>query len=83
MGIFHEVVPSDAVWVRANELAEQSAASAEEALALTKRVLNETIGDDLMTLLAAGAAASSTARTTQAAQEGLAAFLEKRAPKWP
>jgi methylglutaconyl-CoA hydratase len=32
--------------------------------------------------LSAGAAASATSRTTDAAREGLAAFLEKREPKW-
>ncbi len=82
MGIFHEVVQSDVVWARANQLAEACTASAPEALGLTKRLLNETIGDHLTTMLAAGAAASSTARTTDAAAEGLAAFLEKREPHW-
>ncbi|NIL97198.1 MAG: enoyl-CoA hydratase/isomerase family protein [Planctomycetales bacterium] len=82
MGIFHEVVQSDVVWARANQLAEACTASAPEALALTKRLLNETIGDHLVTMLAAGTAASSTARTTAAAAEGLAAFVEKREPNW-
>jgi enoyl-CoA hydratase/carnithine racemase len=63
-------------------LAEECAKSAPEALQLTKRMLNETVGEHLMTLLAAGAAVSATARTTEAAAEGLAAFLEKREPKW-
>ena len=49
-------------------------------LLLTKRLLNETIGEQLPTLLSAGAAVSATARTTEAAAEGLAAFLEKRRP---
>lgn len=65
-----------------NELAQTCAASAPEALSLTKRLLNETIGHHLPTMLAAGAAASCTARTTEAAAEGLAAFLEKREPNW-
>jgi enoyl-CoA hydratase/carnithine racemase len=83
VGIFHEVVPADQVWVRANQLADDCRQSAAEALALTKRTLNETIGDQLMTMLAAGAAVSSTSRTTEAASEGLKAFLEKREPEWP
>jgi 1,4-dihydroxy-2-naphthoyl-CoA synthase len=45
-------------------------------------MLNETIGDRLNVLLSAGAAASAAARTTEAAAEGLAAFLDKRPPKW-
>jgi methylglutaconyl-CoA hydratase len=83
LGLFHEVVSADHLWARANELAKECAASAPEALLLTKRMLNETIGELLPTLLSAGAAVSATARTTEAAAEGLAAFLEKREPRWP
>jgi enoyl-CoA hydratase/carnithine racemase len=82
IGLFHELVHPDHLWPRAVELAQQCAKGAPEALQLTKRMLNETIGEPLTTLLAAGAAASATARTTEAAAEGLAAFLEKREPKW-
>ena len=82
IGLFHEIVEADHLWPRAVELAAQCARSAPEALQLTKRVLNETVGEHLPTLLSAGAAASATARTTEAASEGLAAFLEKREPKW-
>jgi methylglutaconyl-CoA hydratase len=45
-------------------------------------MLNETIGEHLSTLLSAGAATSATARTTAAAAEGVAAFLQKRPPQW-
>jgi len=83
MGLFHEVVPADHLWPRASQLAGECAAGAPEALLLTKRMLNETIGEQLTTLLSAGAAVSATARTTEAAAEGLAAFLEKRKPEWP
>ncbi|MBS0209941.1 MAG: enoyl-CoA hydratase/isomerase family protein [Planctomycetes bacterium] len=83
IGLFHELVDNtDLVWARASEVAGQCAQCAPEALQLTKRMLNETIGDHLTTMLAAGAAASATARTTEAAQEGLKAFLEKRKPEW-
>lgn len=82
-GIYHELVPVDLVWARAAEIAGQCARCAPEALQLTKKMLNETIGEHLSTLLSAGAAASATARTTEAAAEGLAAFLEKREPVWP
>ena len=82
MGLYHEVVPSEFVWARAQELAGEIAKCAPEAILLTKRMLNETIGEHLGTLLSAGAATSATARTTEAAREGLAAFLAKREPKW-
>lgn len=83
IGLVHEVVPADQLLVRAHALAAEIAKSAPEAILLTKRLLNETIGEHLATLLSAGAAASATARTTEAAAEGLAAFLEKREPQWP
>jgi enoyl-CoA hydratase/carnithine racemase len=83
IGLFHELIDADRLWPRAGEVAAQCARCAPEALQLTKRVLNEMIGENLTTLLAAGAAASATARTTEAAAEGLAAFSEKREPKWP
>jgi enoyl-CoA hydratase/carnithine racemase len=82
MGLYHELVERDLVWARAQELSGEIAKSAPGALQLTKRLLNETIGEHLGTLLTAGAADSATARTTDAAREGLAAFLEKREPKW-
>jgi enoyl-CoA hydratase/carnithine racemase len=82
IGLFHELAKADQLWPRAVELAGHCARGAPESLQLTKRMLNETIGEHLTTLLAAGAAASATARTTEAAAEGLAAFLEKREPKW-
>lgn len=83
IGLFHELVHADRLWPRAVEIAAGCARGARESLQLTKQLLNETIGESMTTLLSAGAAASATARTTEAAAEGLAAFLEKREPKWP
>jgi enoyl-CoA hydratase/carnithine racemase len=83
IGLFHEVLKADHLWPRAHEVAAECARCAPEAIQLTKRMLNETVGEHLSTLLSAGAAVSATARTTEAAQEGLNAFLEKREPKWP
>ena len=83
IGLYHEVVKGAVVWARSQEIAGQIAQSAPEAIQLTKKLLNETIGEHLGTQLSAGAAASATARTTEAAREGLAAFLEKRDPQWP
>ncbi len=82
LGVFHELIDLDRVWARAVELAGQCAKGAPEALQLTKRMLNETIGEHLFGLLTSGAAVSATARTTEAAAEGLNAFLEKRPPNW-
>lgn len=82
LGLFHELVETDQVWARAVDLARECAAGAPEAIQLTKRLLNETIGEQLAMQISAGAAMSATARTTEAAQEGLAAFIENRPPKW-
>jgi enoyl-CoA hydratase/carnithine racemase len=82
VGLFHELVAPDKTWARAVQLAEQCAEGAPESLLLTKRMLNETIGEPIGTLLSAGAATSAAARTTEAADIGLAAFLEKRKPEW-
>lgn len=83
MGIYDELVSSEMLWARSMEIAKQIAATAPEAIQLTKRTLNEMIGEHLETHLSAGAAASATSRTTEAAKEGLAAFVEKRDPQWP
>lgn len=83
LGLFHELIDHDRLWARATEIAGQCARSAPQALQLTKRMLNETIGESLFGLLTSGAAVSATARTTDAAAEGLAAFLAKREPNWP
>jgi methylglutaconyl-CoA hydratase len=82
IGLFHEIVEGHLVWARAHEIAGEIAKSAPQAIQLTKKLLNETIGEHLAPQLSSGAAASATARTTDAAREGLAAFLEKREPKW-
>lgn len=83
LGIFHELVATDKVWARAAQLADDCAEGAPEAIQLTKRLLNETLGEHLETQLATGAVMQATAFTTEAAQEGIAAFLANRKPNWP
>ncbi len=82
LGLFHELVAPDQVWARAMELAKECAAGAPEAIQLTKRLLNETVGEQLETQLAAGAVMRATSCTTEAATEGLAAYAEQRPPVW-
>jgi methylglutaconyl-CoA hydratase len=83
IGLFHELLPHDLLWARGHQLAGEFSQCARESLQMTKRMLNETIGESLFTQLTAGAAVSAAARTTEAAAEGLAAFVEKRKPVWP
>jgi enoyl-CoA hydratase/carnithine racemase len=82
LGIYHELIDEPRLWARCVQLGEECAAGAPEALQLTKRLLYETIGEQLSTQLSVGAAMSATSRTTEAAQEGLTAFVEKRKPEW-
>jgi methylglutaconyl-CoA hydratase len=83
MGIYHQVVKQDLVWAVAHEEAQQATQASGEALQLTKKMLNETIGEQLEMLLSAGAAVAATSRTTEAAEEGIRAFVQKRPPEWP
>ncbi|TWT37755.1 1,4-Dihydroxy-2-naphthoyl-CoA synthase [Posidoniimonas corsicana] len=83
IGVYHETVDTPLLWARAVELAKECAAGAPESVQLTKRLLLETVGEQLVTQLSSGAIATATARTTEAAQQGLEAFLEKREPEWP
>jgi enoyl-CoA hydratase/carnithine racemase len=83
IGLFHELVDTDLVWARSAQIASECARAAPEALQLTRRLLNEMIGEHLGTLLSAGAAVTATAHTTEAAAEGMSAFVEGREPNWP
>ena len=83
LGLFHETVETDLVWARSFELARQCASGARESHQMTKQMINETIGESLFTQLRIGAANMAAARTTEAAMEGINAFLEKRDPNWP
>jgi enoyl-CoA hydratase/carnithine racemase len=82
IGLVHELVEYDLLWARGREWVEEIARSSPVALAMTKRVLNETVGEPILSYLATAAAATATARTTADAEEGVGAFLEKRPPKW-
>jgi methylglutaconyl-CoA hydratase len=81
--LVHRLVPSDLVWANANEWAKRIASGAQESVQMTKRLVNEMIGENLMTHLATGAAMMATACSTEAAVEGLSAFSQKRNPKFP
>lgn len=81
-GIYHELVAPDLVWARAAEIGRETSRAAPQAVQLTKRVLHETIGEQLSTQLTGGAVASATALTTDAAREGQAATESGREPEW-
>jgi enoyl-CoA hydratase/carnithine racemase len=83
IGLVHHVVDPDLIWVRAKTWIESIAEGAAESIQLTKRVLNEMVAEKLSGQLASGAAALATSLTTEAAMEGIGAFVEKRAARFP
>ena len=82
LGIVHHIVTPKLVWAKANERVSEIAAGAAESVQLSKRLLNEMIGESLFSQLFSGAAMMATACSTEASKEGLLAFEEKRAPKF-
>ncbi|MEO1496157.1 MAG: enoyl-CoA hydratase/isomerase family protein [Planctomycetota bacterium] len=83
LGLYHTLVSPDLVWAQASDWARSAAAAAPQAVGLTKRLLHDTIAEQLMIQLTSGAAVSATAMTTESAKEGLTAKLEEREPEWP
>ena len=77
-----EAVPSDQIWVTATSIAKEASVGSPQAIQATKRILNENIGELLLTQLSAAAADSATACTTESAGEGIDAFSQKKPPKW-
>ena len=83
LGLCTSPVEREQIWVAASELASQCSQAPREAIQGTKRLLNEGIGEALLTQLSVGAADSATACTTDSASEGIRAFIEHREPDWP
>jgi methylglutaconyl-CoA hydratase len=83
LGFVHSIVEPDAIWVRAKTWIDSISEGAHESIQLSKRLINEMVGESMMSQLASGAAAMATALTTEAAIEGLGAFVEKRDPVFP
>lgn len=80
-GLVYEVAAGpldDAV----SSLAESITLGSPEALALTRRHLDEVGGSDLVARIRQSIEVSALARGSADAREGLAAFLEKRNPNW-
>jgi enoyl-CoA hydratase/carnithine racemase len=83
IGLVHHVVPPELTWAKAHEIANVIATGAAESIQMSKRLLNEMIGESLLSQLMSGSAMMATACSTEAAAEGLAAFQAKRPPKFP
>jgi methylglutaconyl-CoA hydratase len=83
MGLCHElVVPDESLASRRDVLVQAILAGAPSALTLTKSTLQRCAAEDLSRQFDFATEVSAKARETEAAREGLAAFLEKRPPRW-
>ena len=79
-GLVNRVVPPDRCLDEAVALAQSLAEAAPDALATTKRLLDEAWGRPKT--LRGAAAVSAAVRVGDEAIEGMRAFLEKRPPSW-
>lgn len=82
IGLVTSVVPGDALPTQAHALAARLAGMAPRALALTKRLLESSWTATLEEQLAIEAELQGIAGSTADHAEGIAAFLEKRPPRF-
>jgi 2-(1,2-epoxy-1,2-dihydrophenyl)acetyl-CoA isomerase len=82
LGLVGRVVPSDQLATEARSVAARLAAGAPRAIALTKAALNASWDRDLETALESEAHLQDMAGRTKDHAEGLAAFMEKRPPRF-
>ncbi len=82
LGIVNRAVPGSHLMAEVGGLAARLASAAPRAMALAKRALNRSLEVDLEAALAYEASLQGIAGATADHQEGLAAFREKRSPRF-
>jgi 2-(1,2-epoxy-1,2-dihydrophenyl)acetyl-CoA isomerase len=82
LGLVTEVVPAGEVVATAHKLAQRLATGPTRTLAATKRQVNRALDVDRDTALAEEAWAQESVMTTEDAQEGVRAFVERREPTY-
>ncbi|GGY25234.1 enoyl-CoA hydratase/isomerase family protein [Streptomyces omiyaensis] len=82
MGLVNRVVPAEDLDKTARAWAERLAQGPTRALALTKHLVNASLDGDRATAFAAEALAQELNMTTRDAQEGVAAFVERREARY-
>jgi 2-(1,2-epoxy-1,2-dihydrophenyl)acetyl-CoA isomerase len=81
-GLVSEVVEADALAARAAEVAAQLAALPTRGIGMTKRLIDHALNATLEQQLEREAELQTAATQTEDFKEGVAAFLEKRPPKF-
>jgi 2-(1,2-epoxy-1,2-dihydrophenyl)acetyl-CoA isomerase len=82
LGLVNKVVPADALDATVAEWAKRLATGPTRSIGLTKRLLNRSLESDRVTAFAEEAAAQELNMSTRDANEGVAAFVERRDPTY-
>jgi methylglutaconyl-CoA hydratase len=82
IGLITEIVPTESLMTRAREIAAVLLAASPTAVAETKKLLLNFDKAAIRAELELAIEANADIRSTPDFREGVAAFLEKRAPKW-
>lgn len=82
MGLVNKVVPDDELLATATEWAERLAAGPTRSISLTKWLVNRSLESDRGAAFGDEAMAQDLNMTTSDAQEGVAAFVERRTPEF-
>ncbi|MEM9411196.1 MAG: enoyl-CoA hydratase-related protein [Planctomycetota bacterium] len=82
IGLCHDVVSTDEFEPRIHSLVQSILTGSQSALAITKKHINDCVAATISEQIEMSVRVSAEARETDDAREGLAAFLEKRKPKW-
>ncbi|MET7645988.1 enoyl-CoA hydratase-related protein [Streptomyces sp. NPDC005426] len=82
LGLVNRTVPDEELAATARAWAQRLADGPTRALALTKQLVNASLDADRATAFAAEAMAQEINMTTRDANEGVASFVERRAPKY-
>jgi methylglutaconyl-CoA hydratase len=82
LGLITQIVPAEELIQTAHHLAATLQASSPTSLRTTKKLLCDFAAPEIDRKLELAIAESAQIRATQDFREGLASFLEKRAPRW-
>jgi 2-(1,2-epoxy-1,2-dihydrophenyl)acetyl-CoA isomerase len=82
MGMIYKAIPADQFEIEVQKTAETLANLPTLALGLTKRLLNQSLSNDLSTQLQAEGNLQIQASESHDFKEGVAAFVEKRKPEF-